>query len=216
MEFFCPKCQKKHSVTAITADLLSVCKEGIQTGLNDMVKSGKLEAKAVIQLNNLSKVISGITDRTFLAYKREDLRAMLNDVVPEANGFSGEFILTIGNLRQRLEERMPNAARPIAWEDLDDFMNVAAVRKEMTFQYAMNNEGEYVFTSCQENGDYFPDGPQGKMLLGYRRICSECGAVLHQCTGLAPELVVVLAGSPRAGKTSCITAVVNSCTSLIS
>lgn len=206
MEFFCPKCQKKHPVSAITADLLSICKSDIRENLNGLISEGNLEPQAVIQVNNLSKVISGITDSTFLAYSREELPNLLSGFAPEGDGFSGELYFTIKDLRQRLSEKMPTAADGIAWNHIENLMKVPVFRREMTFQYTVSPDSEFVFTSCQDHGDYFDDG---RTLLGYRRICSVCGTVLHQSTGLAQELVIVLAGSPRAGKTSCITAVVN-------
>lgn len=44
-------------------------------------------------------------------------------------------------------------------------------------------------------------------MVGFIRVCPHCGKRLSRAAGTAPEIVVALAGSPRAGKTSCMTAI---------
>lgn len=44
-------------------------------------------------------------------------------------------------------------------------------------------------------------------MVGYIRVCPHCGKRLSRAAGTAPEIVIALAGSPRAGKTSCMTAI---------
>lgn len=48
------------------------------------------------------------------------------------------------------------------------------------------------------------------VMLGSVRICPHCGRELSSASGRAEEIVVALAGSPRAGKSSCMVAMVNS------
>lgn len=43
--------------------------------------------------------------------------------------------------------------------------------------------------------------------VGFIRVCPHCGKRLSRAAGTAPEIVIALAGSPRAGKTSCMTAI---------
>ncbi|MBR5095361.1 MAG: hypothetical protein IK095_09710, partial [Oscillospiraceae bacterium] len=62
-----------------------------------------------------------------------------------------------------------------------------------------------------ENGDPFSD-PNGKM-LGYMRACPFCGRYVSRAVGHGEEIVVALMGSPRAGKTSCLTAVASALSS---
>lgn len=50
----------------------------------------------------------------------------------------------------------------------------------------------------------------GEDMLGFRHICPHCGRELSRAVGCAEEIVVALAGSPRAGKSSCMVAMVNS------
>lgn len=45
--------------------------------------------------------------------------------------------------------------------------------------------------------------------ISNKRVCPHCGKYVSTAVGMAPELVVALAGSPRSGKTSCITAIIN-------
>lgn len=44
-------------------------------------------------------------------------------------------------------------------------------------------------------------------MVGFIRVCPHCGKRLSRAAGTAPEIVIALAGSPRAGKTSCMTAI---------
>lgn len=52
--------------------------------------------------------------------------------------------------------------------------------------------------------------PKGEDMLGFIHICPHCGREMSRAVGAAEEIVVALAGSPRAGKSSCMVAMINS------
>ena len=62
----------------------------------------------------------------------------------------------------------------------------------------------------ENNNPFIRDEEGKKSRKGYLRICAHCGAKLSRATGMAPETVVAMTGSARAGKTSCVIAMIAS------
>jgi hypothetical protein len=52
--------------------------------------------------------------------------------------------------------------------------------------------------------------PVDEQMQGFTHICPHCGRVLSRASGTAEEIVVALAGAPRAGKTACMVSMLNS------
>lgn len=232
MKFFCPKCQKKQQADLIVPDLMSICKQEIKNRLDRLIEKGELTSQEVEGLNSLSRTTEHLSSHRFLAYSRKDLKLKLTDQVEQDGDISGTLTFTLGTLHQEFNSFLSSEknregkdrevqawekeANVIPWESLEKLKNQVIFQRRMTFHYAQqknaDHQVEYVFLSCQTNGDYYKE-PDSGVMLGFRRVCACCGTILHQCTGLAPEVVVVLAGSPRAGKTSCVTAVVSALSS---
>lgn len=186
MKYFCVRCQRRHEVKGIVPDLLSVMKEPMLNSLEKRILEGGLSKSAVIQLSAAAKAVSTLEPGAF-SLDREDLKKTLSNPREEGQNLTGRLTFTLAELAGRMKL------------DIGSLPAMTVFDREMTFQYSSTEDGSLVFRSCHSGGDYFGTA-------GFHRLCGSCGARLQQCVGLAEETVIVLAGAPRAGKTSCVTA----------
>lgn len=223
MTFFCAKCQKRHDVREISADMWSICKDGLREAL-------KARFKELIDTSGNHSA------------NKEDLYDLYNDIlgfilipepqlseVPNKNRESrinACFSLNPNNLKQLSNLRKEGSVAVgnyvihfgtilnlySRWNEAQYSIDV--VPKEW-FSISIYEQPVKVFFS--ENGvvDKVTDMEnvpfsEGDHMHGFTHICSSCGCVLSRASGTAEEIVVALAGAPRAGKTACMVAMISS------
>lgn len=223
MTFFCAKCQKRHDIGEISADMWSICKDDLRDQL-------KVRFKELIDAPG-----------DHIDYK-EDLYDLYNDILgfilipdPQLSEIPGKYRDARINACFSLN---PNNLKQLS--GLHKEGNVAVGTYVIHFGTILNlycrwNQAQYsigivprewfdtvvyeqqlkVFFA--ENGaldkvtdmDNVPFS-EGDQMRGFTHICSSCGCVLSRASGTAEEIVVALAGAPRAGKTACMVAMINS------
>lgn len=252
MEFFCAKCQKKHKVTEIAADLWSICKEEVSNTIKninqtmdtsqdtsfiekvgedkpiyhkfrDLVGQSKDEfAKATIYSvhNSLNKFVKNDTHIGLDTMMRGDkLRQMpglqiVGDTASRGIDINLNAIILFYNKYAEKTQDEINAFNNYLALIPKDLMNENLCSKRVTFYYnKINYQGqeEYVLERVTDENNV-PFAVDGEM-LGFVRTCPYCGSRISQAVGRAPEIVIALTGSPRAGKTSCLTALTSALSS---
>ena len=199
MEYFCTKCQRKHSADRIGFDLWEICKERAAARAEELLGDQRQDlAEGVARWcrdpNNKSFVFVG--------------GDLLNRIAAEpgrANQtiVSGRFSLPLSWLLDeyaRANRLDVNSIR--AYLDPEEYYQ-EVYSGYMKVTYVVVDEQRVLTRLQDENNDPFTiDGVK----LGFRRCCPK-GHLLSPAVGKAKEYVVALAGSPRAGKTSCLIAI---------
>lgn len=237
MTYFCAKCQKRHDVKEISADMWNICRPTLRNRVN----------------NRLKELIEEPGDHS--EYKTElfdlynDLLGFLaspNPVVESSQGkhrnaqVNAYFPLNMANCRQRLSGCTINGGVVSGtynvqlgelllllpkWDQQSSSQSLQYVPKAWYSENLLSLPLQAYF---QENGvlDKVTDmenvpftdktatatmtGESRNADLGYTHICPHCGCVISRAAGRAEEIVVALAGAPRAGKTACMIATLHS------
>ncbi len=230
MTFFCAKCQKRHDVHEISADMWSICKTKDDQGNSLLRESFK---DRFIELLNSPAVGSNKTDLQSLF---NNMLAFLNSPEPlisEVNGWHREARINAffalnqntyksalgttetgsivsGTYKIRLGVLLNLYAR---WDQATNVDAISLIPKEWYSEVMHEQELKAYFGA---NGvlDKVTDlnnvpFPEGDTMHGFTHICPHCGHELSRAAGAAEEIVVALAGAPRAGKTACMIAMLS-------
>ena len=169
-------------------DILDTAKEQRENGI---LKKGKL-ASSPIRLENVTEESS-----------------------EESSTVSGYYQLTLGDLAEKYIASDPKHQKEnselysqylakYGADAKDDLV----YRKKMNFIFKVSGVDSSRILTGVFDENHVPFQTNNGEKLGMKRICSHCGRRLPAVLGLAPEIIVGLIGGPRAGKTSCMTAVI--------
>lgn len=252
MTFFCAKCQKRHDVRDISADMWSICRENLRDAVKKRVKElidgVKSRGEDTDDLTDLYNDLLGFlyqpeprlvtaggdsqnTWITAVSLEGGDTRRRDKAGEQKESRINAYFALNLNNLRRLTNARMENDKAEggivtgtfsislgsllllyARWEDAQystgcvpgDWYSVIVYEQEIKAYFTENGVLDKV--TDPENVPFAQDG----RMLGFTHICPHCGLVLSRASGAAEEIVVALAGSPRAGKTACMVAMLSS------
>ena len=223
MTFFCAKCQKRHDVREISADMWSICRNGLREQVRERFKKlidapGEHSSKKD-ELNNLYNNILGFISfqeppMSDLPGKYREARInacfslnsnnlkQLTDVHKDGSVAVGTYTIRFGTLLNMYAR----------WDEAQHTIDVVpkewfnAVMYEQPVKVFFAPNGVIDKVTDLENAPF----AEGELMHGFTHICANCGCVLSRAAGTAEEIVVALAGAPRAGKTACMVAMINS------
>lgn len=221
MDYFCATCQKRHPAEDIAADMWNICKEDIKRGLT-MVTDRMFAAFAGNDKNqtmaaDLNDNLLGFINqsdaelekklRSVFALDRAGM-AQLQDRKKSGRLVTGTYVVKLDKLYKMYVQFA-------AMKDVNmiNYFNAPGLQKwfdetvcSLDVRVLLDENGFFTAITDLENGHFEKNG----IKLGFRRICSHCGRVLSAVAGCAEEIVLALSGSPRAGKTSCMVAMIHS------
>lgn len=210
MKYFCAKCKEKHEVTDIAVDLWEICQDDVRVKVNELLGTIPELGGLVSNLTNFL----GDQDRSgrMFLFKGSQIQGLLANHQKEGDVHSGIFTLKLAWLIEsyraavagtKEEETLTacEAQVKVLYDQIVfqrelkfTFVRVGAYREEMFDNVTDEHENPFV-------------DPSTGLKRGYLRSCPHCGGRLSTAVGRAPEIVIALSGAPRAGKTSCLTAV---------
>lgn len=225
MTYFCAKCQERHNVTEISADMWSICRPKLRNRVTERLKElidapgshSEHETELFDLYNDLLGFLAspnpvlvptGETDRgtqvnAYFPLNRENCKKRLSGSTGNGRVISGTYSVNLGQLLALLPK----------WDQQSTSQNLEYVPETWRSETLLSLPLQAYF---QENGVLdkvtdmqnvpFTDGAD----LGYIHICPHCGCVISRAAGCAEEIVVALAGAPRAGKTACMIATLHS------
>lgn len=202
MDFFCTKCKRKHKADKIGFNLWDICAEQVASNLESI--SDELFGD---EDRDLAEIIAKWcrdpnTKRAFVFVGDDLINQICMDNEPNSQCVvRGHFRLT---LQWLLDEYWKATYDPSVYEFSVELPKLPIYNCYMKVTYEMAG-GERVLSSIQDENDDPFTGDDG-VKHGFQRCCPE-GHPLSQAVGKAKEYVIALSGSPRAGKTSCITAI---------
>lgn len=223
MTFFCAKCQKRHDVREISADMWSICKDGLRDELKIRLKklidtsgdNSDIKQDLFDLYNNILAFIlvpepklSDIAGKSrssrinaYFALNPNNLK-QLTSLRKDGSVAIGTYFIRLGTLLS-LYSRWDEALCSI---DIvpNEWLDTVMYEQQIKVYFAQNGVIDKV--TDMENVP-FADADH---MHGFTHICSNCGCVLSRASGTAEEIVVALAGAPRAGKTACMVAMINS------
>lgn len=223
MTFFCAKCQKRHDVRDISADMWSICKDGLREQLKERFKA-LIDAPGAHSENKedlydlyndmlgfilmpepkISQVSGKHTDariNAFFSLNSTSVRQLVN-AHRSGNVVTGTYTIRFGILLN-LYARWDGAnysiqVVPHEWYD--------KVMYEQDLKAYFDDNGVLDKVTDMDNVPF----PLEDQMQGFTHICPHCGRVLSRASGTAEEIVVALAGAPRAGKTACMVSMLHS------
>ena len=224
MKFFCATCQTKHEIGEIAADLYDICSDEIWGNLglllNRLGDEGEI-SNLLIRLMKFCRNDSELASR-FFTLKGNEIDQYLDGAVSAEKIVRGNLKLTLGwlidayvrsgaNEKYDLEEEI---ASPDPKLLMKEYLQMPVYNKETVFFFGEigKNRERILDHYTDAKGDPFGSNSSDE-LGGYRRVCPYCGNRLSRSVGRAPEIVIALAGSPRAGKTSALTAIASALSS---
>lgn len=216
MKYFCAECQQKHEITEIAADLYDVCIEEVRNNLLKVREYGYTE-EFLNRFFRISLFCSNpeVSRKQFL-FSRKQIEERLLAPVKSGSSVSGTFELDFQWLLNAYRNSGVAALDTVTATDeeplldLDEFpegaKNCVIFSKEMDFVFSKVSGSlrDLVFSNI---GPGRSGGEKAYKGVSFKRACPHCGKNVSQAVGKAPETVIALAGNPRAGKTSCITAI---------
>jgi len=229
MNFFCAKCQRRHDATAIAADMFTLCKEDMRTGIGDALENaGQKDKDLDISIRDeltdeLTRFINTgsltpISNEHFVGKARFNVFFALNHAdmkrIPGARMQSQtmcvDYAVTLEKLFVLYRQYAPNKSETLI-EDMKkhlnkDWMQDPVCTKRIKAFFYENGVLEKI------TDEYNSPAFGGTEMVGFTRICPHCGYELSRASGCGEEIVVALAGSPRAGKTSCMVAMASALT----
>lgn len=218
MEYFCAQCQKKHSVRDIAADLREISRQKIVDQLAEIFETEPEREDYYLRYTlsaNLKRFVnSDEKSGKYFLFKSYEIASYLKNVQRNGTVLSGTFCLSLQWLLEKYEdsgtyqEDYPDESGP----DIDQFFSKeweALVYWEYINFYFERVEQDYLFNYMTDNsGDPFSDDKD--VMRGYLRACPHCGYHVARAVGRGEEIIIALAGSPRAGKSSCLTSIASS------
>jgi len=217
MKYFCAQCQARHPVTDIAADLRVITQQEITAAIDTL----KQDTEAVNYMerfalfNDLTRFINtNAQGGRLLIFKSTDIPNYLENPQRHGKVLSGTFHLTLEWLLseyRKCEGVQENGTAGVS-EYIDNVIEELGDRpvydKEIRFFFDTIDGEDVLNYMTDASNDPFTD--DDKVMRGYLRACPHCGYHISRAVGKAEEIVVALAGSPRAGKTSCLTAIASS------
>ena len=224
MQYFCPTCQEWHDVSEIAADFYDICSQtlidNLQTEIADWARGADepfIDRMAAIQRflapGNSAKY------RKYMLFRPDDIIRRSIRKKWTKDSLSALFILDFNWVLEAYrksgdEERdnrnsRENGGELIPLEQIDNQIR-------STILFAMRMDFSFVrFSNDNLMIDYIGPGraepkyPEETLYTKTTRLraCHFCGRNLPEALGHAPETVIGLVGSPRAGKTSCVVAI---------
>ena len=214
MTYFCAKCQRRHAVDDISADMWSICHDEVIQGLDQLSQDFQdtmpddVGAELADFFDDLISFLNG-TDTVNVRNEYYEGPARLNAFFPlsfrthkqlkgagrQKRTVSGTFGVRLDTLISLFIKYAPEAERHMENKSqklLEEWKSVPVCEKEVVVYFDENGVLDKV---TERNNVAFEK--DGKM-LGFVRICPHCGCVLSRASGRAEEIVVALAGSPRA------------------
>lgn len=246
MRFFCAKCQERHDVRDISADMWSICKDGLRVSVKDRFKK-LIDAPGDHQNNRAD--LMGLYDDILGFIAAKEPQISVGDVKhhdkrnkkfleqhpakhheARINAF---FALNPGNLKKQLTNprRDGNAVTGTytirfsillnlyaLWNEAIYRSNIDLVPSEWFDEVMYEQELKVYFSengvldkvTDMENVSFPNADKNATKMMGFTHICAHCGRVLSRASGTAEEIVVALAGAPRAGKTACMISMLHS------
>ena len=234
MQYFCSQCQKKHDVGDISADMFSIGANEILDGIESTISvlmaknPDSVDALAALQVElkrflgffihaKPEESLVKVTDRRTNLTKELRFNAFFalpgNTIQKEAGAQDTEEGVTNVNYTYRVTlEQLYRYY--MLFDQHKDRAALELFTKHNIQQYL---SGVVVWTKylrCEFDEHVkrtlyrvFPDNKFDER--GNVRICPHCGRELSYASGMGEEIVVALAGAPRAGKTSCMVALLN-------
>lgn len=225
MNFFCAKCQRRHDATSIAADMFTLCKEDMRTGIGNALDKYRGEVSNSIldeMTDELTRFINTgsltpISNENFVGKARFNVFFALNRKEMKRIGaqmqgqtMCVDYSVTLDHLYDLYKKHAPNKAESLI-EDMkkyegQDWLQEQVCTKRIKAFFYENGVLEKV------TDEYNSPAFGGNDMIGFTRICPHCGYELSRASGCGEEIVVALAGSPRAGKTSCMVAMASALT----
>lgn len=221
MNYFCAQCQRRHPIHDLAADLRDISREEIAEQLDKIfyTPAGQEENdKRNALSNNLKKFVRD-EERSgkYFLFKSDEISKYLQKMRRDGYLVTGHLCLTLEWLLDKYEESGAYEADRNA-SQMPDFDELSLLEKqkpvfdqEINFYFDKIGNEEVLNYMTDDRGDPFTypkDGPnEKKVMRGFLRACPHCGYHVPRAVGRADEIVVALAGSPRAGKSSCLVAI---------
>lgn len=226
--YFCTKCQKRHPISDISADMWSICKPGLSNKITSLLEDfyDEMVEKRSDELNALDDVLSGFVNKTGTvtidteAYSgrvrvnqlfalNSSSMSMIEGRKVSGSTLSGDYTVTLGKIIDLVHKYTTDEDDIEAIEVggsllTNEMMMTPVVSIPIMVQF--NKHGAVDMVCDKENVPFEMNGT----MVGMERICGHCGQQLSRNAGYAEEIVIALAGTPRAGKTSTMIAMVHS------
>ncbi len=213
MKYFCAKCKCKHEITEIAVDLWDICRDDVKQQVNRILDNVSADDNQIDDLR--PDLMSFLNDqarsgKSFL-FKGSELDGRVENPVRQGDVLSGGFTLYFGWLlnqyRQDIQGTQAESALDACEPLLISTHYTPVYQSQMNFAFLRTGpQAERMFYKATDaNGDPFTD--EDGLQRGFLRCCPYCGGKLSPAVGRAPEIVIALSGAPRAGKTSCLTAI---------
>lgn len=239
MEYFCPKCQRRHEVEDIAPDLWEIIADEAFKNLETVFPTNDDEGMIRLYYRLRKFVRDKDCARRFFAPPGKTIEHMLGSPVRSETTLRGVYRLPLEDLltfyadsgahrRYEAEEGQNGdyfddsavCADPkaVAEEMRETAEKAYVFEKEMVFYFLRAGnaaDAPLVFDHVTDlAGDPFTvknDDLTAEQgrMRGYRRVCPHCGNPVARVIGRAPELVVAMAGPGRSGKTACVTAILS-------
>lgn len=213
MEYFCAKCKKKHQVTDIAVDLWNICADQVRISTSKLL--GTLESDD--NLDDLNTNLTGFLEneddsgKMFL-FKGSEIRGLLQDLNVEGDVYTGVFTLKMRWLVENYKKYILDTSYIDILQKCEEMIlplyDEVIFRQKLKFTFAKVGPAKEMMFKCVTDVDDDPFIDDTGVNQGYQRRCPHCGGRLSSAVGYAQEIVIALTGAPRAGKTSCLTAVI--------
>lgn len=231
MTYFCAKCQRRHPIEDISADMWGICKDDLRGTLQEVLGEYKqertasmgfdneaiedLEDELIRFINNTDPVSidcpeyhgTGRVNAYFPLNRRN--ASQLEHCSEARNMVSGTFSIRLGALLDACLACTTDKHKKDQILSEKEKLTDAVLSKNLCSKdvVMLLNRNGVLDRVTDKNNEPFP---VGKKMLGFTKICPHCGGILSRAAGCAEEIVVALAGSPRAGKSSSMVAMISS------
>lgn len=217
MKYFCAQCQQKFNVTDISANLYAECHQEIINNLQRIRESVSDSQEALLsRIDSFSQFCNN--ERLFAKYlmlDRSQIQQRLINPVWNSTSLSGKLELTLQWLidvysssgAAAADDADPDKEQGIALSSINASLRSRILySKYMDFVFfpVKGSKNELVFDYITPHGG---ESNQSNSGSSFARVCPHCGKIVSRAVGRAQEIVIGLLGSPRAGKTSCVTAI---------
>ena len=215
MEFFCTKCKRKHSADKIGFNLWEICREKTADNVVNLLGEQYRDLG-----EGIAKWCREPESKDSFVFVGEELLSRVASDRSQPEGQTivrGNFRLTLNWLldayqkAKKLKE-MPSFDRalletPVYSGFMKASYDLVGDQKVLTSIQDKNDDPFTTLVTTEETDERGLITTRTELVkLGFQRCCPQ-GHPLSQAVGKAREYVIALAGSPRAGKTSCITAI---------
>lgn len=230
MDFFCAKCQKRHNVKMISADMWSVCGKQLREEVKNWFESWQNDdhsdnAEAMRRLKDDILTFLGLADangalsmepfagrsadariNAYFALYEGNFKNQLVGMTTVPGKTTGIYIIRLGMVLTLYMHWMDadEACVKLAEQLQEGLRDTVILEQPITITY--NDNGTLNRVGDEKD---VPFSRKNGEMVGFNRICPCCGRVLSRASGRAEEIVVALAGAARAGKTACLVATIS-------